>query len=703
MAGCDGRSRPGRRTTRPVRAVAVDRESSDEYFLHVNGYLTPPTLAYGTLGAAPEPEVAVPEQPPEGAERRRPALFDASGLEGDAALHRLGGRDARCRTSRCARPAATGRARRCCTGTAASRISLTPGYQALNGRRLAGAGRNVCRGQQSAAGGGVRAVLASLGPEGEPSARVPGLRRRRRRPCAARRSRRQASSASWAARNGGASSWATCSPGARNSSAPSSRRCRCSTCAATTNCWPGRAGWPSTATRMPPKSGRFIRGFSPYHTCRSGGGLPAGPRHDGPPATIASTRGTRAQDGSRSSRRWATRWTTTRTSKARPRRRGRTTPRARSCGRLGVRVPVAPPGSGGAVAPSRRRARCLRLPSPGHVDSVSRLARNGAPTRTWPSTIRQFSGRPDAPAAIAAEIRRNGLAMVENLLDSRGDGPAGDAGSRRALEEQEPGGGDFFGHRRRSVGALFARGTGVHRAPVAQRTRCSKWWTLVLLPERPMAASTPRRPKRARAGRPRTGLPEDLSRLARSAGRATTATTTGSMPPSPCRSATARRQPDPASWTSGATSHTCSRDPEGPELSLAIMVAGTDFTEENGATRYVPGSNRWPARRVSAGARGRAGRDARRGSIVLWLGSVFHGLGINHTDTPRTASSTRSPSITWRRKRTSSCPCRRRSRGDAAAAGAAVARLPDERDRQLRGGVATRISCCAPARGSVLD
>ena len=25
-----------------------------------------------------------------------------------------------------------------------------------------------------------------------------------------------------------------------------------------------------------------------------------------------------------------------------------------------------------------------------------------------------------------------------------------------------------------------------------------------------------------------------------------------------------------------------------------------------------------------------------KGSIVFWLGSVFHGLGINHTDTPRT-------------------------------------------------------------------
>ena len=36
------------------------------------------------------------------------------------------------------------------------------------------------------------------------------------------------------------------------------------------------------------------------------------------------------------------------------------------------------------------------------------------------------------------------------------------------------------------------------------------------------------------------------------------------------------------------------RDPEGPELTLAFMVALTDFTVENGATRSSPGSNHWP-------------------------------------------------------------------------------------------------------------
>ena len=34
--------------------------------------------------------------------------------------------------------------------------------------------------------------------------------------------------------------------------------------------------------------------------------------------------------------------------------------------------------------------------------------------------------------------------------------------------------------------------------------------------------------------------------------------------------------------------------PAGPEVTLNFLIALTDFTEENGATRVIPGSNRWP-------------------------------------------------------------------------------------------------------------
>jgi prolyl oligopeptidase len=50
-------------------AVAVDEEKSDDYFLNVNNYLTPTTLAIGTAGKGPAETL-----------KQLPAFFDASGL-----------------------------------------------------------------------------------------------------------------------------------------------------------------------------------------------------------------------------------------------------------------------------------------------------------------------------------------------------------------------------------------------------------------------------------------------------------------------------------------------------------------------------------------------------------------------------------------------------------------------------------------------
>lgn len=66
------------------------------------------------------------------------------------------------------------------------------------------------------------------------------------------------------------------------------------------------------------------------------------------------------------------------------------------------------------------------------------------------------------------------------------------------------------------------------------------------------------------------------------------------------------------------------------------MLAITDFTEANGATRIVPGSHNdpnWPKY-------GNADIDSipaemKRGSILVWNGSLWHGGGANQTDERR--------------------------------------------------------------------
>jgi len=70
------------------------------------------------------------------------------------------------------------------------------------------------------------------------------------------------------------------------------------------------------------------------------------------------------------------------------------------------------------------------------------------------------------------------------------------------------------------------------------------------------------------------------------------------------------------------------------ELVVNTMWALDDFTEANGATHVVPGSHRWADERPEAGTSTvRAVMPA--GSVMFFLGSVFHGGGANTTDRPR--------------------------------------------------------------------
>jgi len=81
-----------------------------------------------------------------------------------------------------------------------------------------------------------------------------------------------------------------------------------------------------------------------------------------------------------------------------------------------------------------------------------------------------------------------------------------------------------------------------------------------------------------------------------------------------------------------------------PELQLATVIAFVDFTRENGATRVVPGSHRWPDRTRPAmeqvlgappDADAIAYAEMPAGSAVVYSGGTIHGGGANVTDVPR--------------------------------------------------------------------
>ncbi|HTK17644.1 MAG TPA: phytanoyl-CoA dioxygenase family protein [Acidimicrobiia bacterium] len=81
-----------------------------------------------------------------------------------------------------------------------------------------------------------------------------------------------------------------------------------------------------------------------------------------------------------------------------------------------------------------------------------------------------------------------------------------------------------------------------------------------------------------------------------------------------------------------------------PELQLATVIAFVDFTRDNGATRIVPGSHRWPDRQLLPleQMQQRAPRpeeiayaEMPAGSAVVYTGGTIHGGGANITDIPR--------------------------------------------------------------------
>ncbi len=72
-----------------------------------------------------------------------------------------------------------------------------------------------------------------------------------------------------------------------------------------------------------------------------------------------------------------------------------------------------------------------------------------------------------------------------------------------------------------------------------------------------------------------------------------------------------------------------------PPVVVNTMWPLDEFTDDNGATRFVPGSHSWEPGRQPAAEDGVAAAVMAPGSAMFYLGSLWHGGGANRTSRPR--------------------------------------------------------------------
>jgi ectoine hydroxylase-related dioxygenase (phytanoyl-CoA dioxygenase family) len=72
-----------------------------------------------------------------------------------------------------------------------------------------------------------------------------------------------------------------------------------------------------------------------------------------------------------------------------------------------------------------------------------------------------------------------------------------------------------------------------------------------------------------------------------------------------------------------------------PPVVVNTMWPLDEFTEDNGATRFVAGSHSWEPGRQPAAEDGQVAAVMKPGSAMFYLGSLWHGGGANRTSRPR--------------------------------------------------------------------
>ncbi|MGB8416819.1 phytanoyl-CoA dioxygenase family protein [Paraburkholderia sp.] len=75
--------------------------------------------------------------------------------------------------------------------------------------------------------------------------------------------------------------------------------------------------------------------------------------------------------------------------------------------------------------------------------------------------------------------------------------------------------------------------------------------------------------------------------------------------------------------------------PAGPEVMCNCLVALSEYTEEMGATRIIPGSNKWPDFEDHGSPEQTIAAEMEKGDALVFSGKTLHGGGANRSRKPR--------------------------------------------------------------------